>query len=591
MVYCCVPLCKSSGRASRGISFHEFPVTDIRNQWLKNISRQGKGPGKEPWVPSDRSRVCSLHFRPENYREGLKLRRLKPDAVPTVFPAFPVYLQPSPKQTQRLLKRKFPASAPSVSETPGLVKNDRQNECIPDTAAAEALSSDDGNNEAVTVQKSGSSEPAGQPPPGAPMEPSGMSLLEPIQEASPGQLLLPTFQLAPEEALRSDLLSSKPAAKGTQTRLSVSRVSELFRQVATLSRKCRRLVEKTVRLQGELSLLRHEKKKTEAVMKKTNFTVLQEKVEQNDARALFIQEQLAFLGSSKRCWQEETIRQCVLWHAKSPSCYQLLRESGVLKLPCRSTLKRYIGACTGEVVSSLIKQRLHVEAKLHSKQARCGSLIMDEMSIKQATIYHKQSDAVHGLVNLGGAEVDYNLEDELATHLLCFVFVGLSTHYRLPVGYYFSKALTGGQLEILALKVMASVEEAGFQVVRLVADNHQANCKFFSSLSGGPIKLVIIHPLDESRQLYLSFDYCHILKNIRSQFLDEKRIFRNKGKLILPDYLRLLYKVQERQGAFKMVRCLTKKHLWPSNFEKMNVSRAVDIFSPQVKYALVNFIV
>ncbi|EEC16927.1 hypothetical protein IscW_ISCW012317 [Ixodes scapularis] len=112
-------------------------------------------------------------------------------------------------------------------------------------------------------------------------------------------------------------------------------------------------------------------------------------------------------------------------------------------------------------------------------QALSGSLVMDEMSLKQATTYEKHSDAVHGLVNLGGAEDDLGLQDQLATHLLCFVFVGLSTHYRLPVGYYFTKALTGDQLEQLALKVMASVEEAGFQVVRLVGDNHRSNCKFF----------------------------------------------------------------------------------------------------------------
>lgn len=43
--------------------------------------------------------------------------------------------------------------------------------------------------------------------------------------------------------------------------------------------------------------------------------------------------------------------------------------------------------------------------------------------------------------------------------------------------------------------------------------------------------------------------------------------------------------IQEKQGAFKLVRCLTKKHLWPSNFEKMSVARAVAIFSPQVKHA------
>ncbi|XP_075721826.1 uncharacterized protein LOC119186338 [Rhipicephalus microplus] len=278
MVYCCVPLCKSSGRtaASRGISFHEFPITDVRNLWLKNIHRQAEGPGKQPWLPNDRSKVCSLHFRPEDYRESTKYRRLKPDAAPTLFPDFPTYLQPAPSQPRRPAKRK--------------------------------------------------------------------------------------------------------------------RVS----------------------------------------------------------------------------------------------------------LDC-------------------------------PKQA---------------------------------------------------------TKHRLPVGYYFTKALTGQQLEHLALNVMQSVEDAGFRVVRLVGDNHKSNTKFFSSLSGGQIQPVVEHPLDAGRPLFVSFDYCHIIKNIRSQFLDAKKIFRNQGKLILPDFLRLLHKTQESQGAFKLVRCLTEKHLSPSNFEKMNVRRAVDIFSVQVTSVL-----
>lgn len=94
----------------------------------------------------------------------------------------------------------------------------------------------------------------------------------------------------------------------------------------------------------------------------------QEKVEDNNEKALFLQEQLAFLSRKKGRWREETIRKCVLWHAKSPAGYRLLQETAVLSLPSRSTLKRYIGACTGEVVSSLIKQRLHAEVKLHSKE-------------------------------------------------------------------------------------------------------------------------------------------------------------------------------------------------------------------------------
>ncbi|KAH7954572.1 hypothetical protein HPB49_019952 [Dermacentor silvarum] len=56
----------------------------------------------------------------------------------------------------------------------------------------------------------------------------------------------------------------------------------------------------------------------------------------------------------------------------------------------------------------------------------CKPLVSSNNEMSQ-----KQSDAVHGLVDLGGAEVDFGLEEELATHLLCFIFVGLSTHYRL----------------------------------------------------------------------------------------------------------------------------------------------------------------
>lgn len=55
---------------------------------------------------------------------------------------------------------------------------------------------------------------------------------------------------------------------------------------------------------------------------------------------------------------------------------------------------------------------------------------MDEMSIKQGLEYQREADSVHGLVQLGGLEIQYEQQDEVATHLLCFVLVGLSTYYR-----------------------------------------------------------------------------------------------------------------------------------------------------------------
>ncbi|KAH6935104.1 hypothetical protein HPB50_003420 [Hyalomma asiaticum] len=322
-----------------------------------------KGPGKQPWVPSDCRKVCSLHFKQDDYREGLKMRKLKPDAIPSIFPSYPAYMQgPLPKE-RKVVKR----------------------------------------------------------------------------GAGPG--LSPMKLHVEAKKYRPDILN---------------------------------------------------------------------------------------------------------------------------------TPSERIGEVTDEAVAG---------SSVSDQEAEM--MVDQEPSFQSSESFMKGTPIDVSLVDLGGAEVEYGLEEQLAAHSLCFIFVGLSTHYRLPVGYYFTKGLTGEQLELLCLNVMSAVEEAGFKVTRLVADNHSTNCKFFASLSGGHIRPIVTHPLDPDRPLYLSFDYCHVLKNIRNQFLDTRRIFR------MMECGSNLHDIQEKQaGAFKLVRCLTKKHLWPSNFEKMSVSRAVAIFCPQVTTVL-----
>lgn len=424
MVYCCVPLCKSSGRTEKGTSFHEFPVTELRNRWLKRISQQAEGRGKSPWIPSDRSKVCSLHFNEDGFREGLKIRKLKPDAVPSVFPQYPTYLQQEAKKERRPLKRK---AAKPASPKGRDAKTARLDANMSDSSLAESsvtVAEVPGASlkpVAATVRAADSpvSHQVEETPQRLPLEaPSGSTrctLLEPVQDSrveladehslTPGSPIPPTPLGLPQSShyAATKLISATTMTalgRGVQTRLTSSRITRLLQQVKTLSRKCRRLLKKRDELQAELSVLRQQVKKTDAVIKKSNLIILQEKVQEDDAKALFLQEQLSFLSKPKGRWREETVRKCVVWHAKSPSAYNLLRETGVLSLPSRSTLKRYVGACTGEVVSSLIKQRLYMEAKIHSEQARCGSLVMDEMSLKQGTSYQKQSDAVHGFVDL-----------------------------------------------------------------------------------------------------------------------------------------------------------------------------------------------
>ncbi|EEC17110.1 hypothetical protein IscW_ISCW024753, partial [Ixodes scapularis] len=101
----------------------------------------------------------------------------------------------------------------------------------------------------------------------------------------------------------------------------------------------------------------------------------------------------------------------------------------------------------------------------------------------------------------------------------------LASSCRIPVAYFFTNGLNGSQLSKLLVCVMRKVESTGFRVIRVVTDNHKVNVSAMKILCGGVLTYRIEHPCDPQRLLFLSFDYCHVVKNLRSQFLA-----RNIGK-------------------------------------------------------------
>lgn len=111
---CCVPGCKtgyklkscedSKVKNPRAISRHIFPAdVDLKRKWIRAIPRS-----TENQEPTKNSRVCGLHFLEEDFilysqdddmlkKEGLESkslerRRLKDNAIPSVFPNLPSYL-------------------------------------------------------------------------------------------------------------------------------------------------------------------------------------------------------------------------------------------------------------------------------------------------------------------------------------------------------------------------------------------------------------------------------------------------------------------------------------------------------------------
>lgn len=80
-VKCSVPLCSGSSRLNSKVSFHSFPVDpEVRARWLTKI-------GRDSLTPSENTRVCSRHFRPQDFVVTAGGQRgLQKGVLPVLFP-------------------------------------------------------------------------------------------------------------------------------------------------------------------------------------------------------------------------------------------------------------------------------------------------------------------------------------------------------------------------------------------------------------------------------------------------------------------------------------------------------------------------
>lgn len=89
--YCAAYGCDNSSVKNSNVSFLSFPSDKgICHQWILATKRKNFNPGKYSYI-------CSEHFLPTDFIEYSSVKKLYPNAVPTVFPSLPTYLQPPPK--------------------------------------------------------------------------------------------------------------------------------------------------------------------------------------------------------------------------------------------------------------------------------------------------------------------------------------------------------------------------------------------------------------------------------------------------------------------------------------------------------------
>ena len=317
--------------------------------------------------------------------------------------------------------------------------------------------------------------------------------------------------------------------------------------------------------------------------------------EEHDVYSGIVMDQLRNFGKLKTArWNQNTIKHCIIMHAKSARYYKFLRRLKILHLPCPGTLSAYVGKSLEEVgFTTLVEKRIQEEVKKLEEIDKIGSIAIDEMTIKPMLKYKRNHGRFFGKVDMGNVARDES--GRLANKVLAYVYTGLKKRINIPLAFFLVNKLKAEEQTKLTLYAVTKAESLGLRIERLSMDNLSTNVKMFSLLNSSKEHStpVVPHPVDSVaaslqwpcifRPLFLSFDPVHLLKNIRNQFID--REFLIKGRQV--SFKTILNVYEKDKGKLtKFCRFLTQLHIAPNNLQRQKVKPALDVFRYEVSSAI-----
>lgn len=307
----------------------------------------------------------------------------------------------------------------------------------------------------------------------------------------------------------------------------------------------------------------------------------------------FVIEQLEVLSSKRNNYSPSfLVFSSMLFHI-SPHCYRFIRSSGCLVLPHPSTIQR---RCSSFTFSPHLEQHdgmflRYIRNKFSGRREdQLVSLMMDEIHIKPMMDY-KGGNIVGGTCH----------NEKLATSAYCFMISSFLSNFKEVVHIMPVKTVSGDMLHHMLRKVIAGLEEVGFNVIAVLSDNNAINRKCMQLFSStNELTWKYPHPVDSNRPLFFILDSVHIFKCVRNNWINKKN---ETVSMKYPDFdlpnggtvqeasfiaLRKFYEL-EQDKLLKYGYGLSVKALYPTSFERQNVKLVLQIFNEKIIEGLTLF--
>ena len=226
------------------------------------------------------------------------------------------------------------------------------------------------------------------------------------------------------------------------------------------------------------------------------------------------------------------------------------------------------------------------------KESGCISedviLLFDEMYLQKSEEYS------------GGKTTGTNEDGELYKGVVCFMIIGTKSNTPYVIHSAPEIRIDGSWIKSELLKCMEVLENSGFVIRGVVCDNHASNVAAYKFLlkedEKEPNDLAIVR---NGKKVYLFHDSVHLMKNIRNNLLNNKRlIFPPFSCNLLSKKIevsggemswKLLHDIHDEdrrvQANLRAAPKLTAQVLHPGNC-KQNVSVALAIFEETTIAAL-----
>jgi hypothetical protein len=257
----------------------------------------------------------------------------------------------------------------------------------------------------------------------------------------------------------------------------------------------------------------------------------------------------------------------------SPATYRMIRKSGSILLPRSKYVQKLLShSLHDENLKALLEKLL--------PQQRLVNVLFDEVKLIETLRY--SGGQVVGYAQNGSDDAG---AETLATHAMVFEVVCHHGGPKYILGIHFVAKLNADQLKKLLINALLAVSNAGGTVVSCVCDNCATNVSVYNKF-GGPGK-VFMEAIN--RHVFLVFDYIHIFKNIRNNWItvsNKELTFMKDGIVYTARWadIEAVYN-EDRTTSIRLTK-LTYSSVYPKPLQRQSVPFVCQVFHEKTVAAL-----